>query len=69
MGKYTVHDILLEMDPLTRIRYTGKYGQIFTEATKPPRDILELLRIELPMSSLLVSARFSDGKAKIVMKG
>jgi len=45
---YTVREILLEMDPLTKIRYAGKYGQIFTEVTKPQREILELLNIESP---------------------
>lgn len=31
---YTVRELLLEMDPLTKIRYAGKYGQILTEVTK-----------------------------------
>jgi transposase len=47
--KYTVRELLLEMDPLTKIRYVGKYGQILTEITKPQREILELLNIELPV--------------------
>lgn len=47
--KYTVRELLLEMDPLTRIRYSGKYGQILTEITKPQREILELLNIDLPV--------------------
>ena len=46
--KYTVRELLLEMDPLTKIRYAGKYGQILTEITKPQREILELLNIESP---------------------
>lgn len=49
--KYTVREILLEMDPLTKIRYAGKYGQIFTEVTKPQREILELLKIDSPISA------------------
>ena len=44
---YTVRELLLEMDPLTKIRYEGKYGQILTEVTKPQREILALLKIEL----------------------
>jgi len=47
--KYTVRELLLEMDPLTKIRYSGKYGQILTEITKPQREILELLNIESPV--------------------
>jgi transposase len=48
---YTVRELLLEMDPLTRISYEGKYGPILTEVTKPQREILELLRIDLPESA------------------
>jgi transposase len=47
--KYTVRELLLEMDPLTKIRYAGKYGQILTEITKPQQEILELLHIETPV--------------------
>jgi transposase len=47
--KYTVRELLLEMDPLTKIRYAGKYGQILTEITKPQREILEQLNIQLPV--------------------
>lgn len=47
--KYTVRELLLEMDPLTKIRYAGKYGQILTEVTKPQREILELLNMESPV--------------------
>jgi hypothetical protein len=49
--KYTVRKLLLEMDPLTKIRYAGKYGQILTEITKPQREILELLKTEAPGST------------------
>jgi hypothetical protein len=48
---YTVRELLLEMDPLTMIRYTGKYGQILTEVTKPQREILKLLNIDIPSSA------------------
>jgi len=36
------------MEPLTKIQYAGKYGQILTEITKPQREILELLKIPSP---------------------
>lgn len=48
---YTVRELLLEMDPLTKIRYEGKYGLILTEVTKPQREILSLLKIKPPSSS------------------
>ena len=49
--KYTVRELLLEMEPLTQIRYTGKYGSIITEVTKPQREILSSLGIEIPSST------------------
>jgi hypothetical protein len=48
---YTVRELLLEMDPLTKICYEGKYGQILTEVTKSQREILALLKIDLPKSA------------------
>lgn len=46
--KYTVRELLQEMDTLTRVKYSGKYRPILTEVTKPQRQILEALKIELP---------------------
>ena len=43
--KYTVRELLLEMDTLTQIRFSGKYGQMLTEITKPQRLIMETLDI------------------------
>jgi transposase len=48
---YTVRELLLEMDPLTKICYEGKYGQILTEVTKSQREILALLKIEMLRSA------------------
>ena len=44
--KYT-RELLEEMETLTQVRYSGKYGHILTEVTKPQRQIIEKLRIEL----------------------
>lgn len=44
--QYTVCELLREMEPLTRIKYTGKYGHIFTEITKAQRQIMECLEID-----------------------
>lgn len=49
--KYTVRELLLEMDPLTKIRYAGKYGQLLTEITKSQREILKALNIEPPRAA------------------
>ena len=44
--KYTVRELLMEMETLTQIRYSGKYGNILTEITKPQRQIMEALEIK-----------------------
>ncbi len=49
--RYTVRELLQEMNTFTKIKYSGKYGHILTELTKPQRDILECLNIELSRSS------------------
>ena len=46
--RYTVRELLQEMDTLTRIKYSGKYGHILTEVTKSQREILKCLNINLP---------------------
>ena len=45
--KYTIRELLQEMNTLTRVKYSGKYGSILTEVTKPQRQILEALEIKL----------------------
>lgn len=44
--RYTTRELLQEMEPLTKVRYSGKYGHILTEASKSQRKILELLNID-----------------------
>ncbi len=46
--QYTVGELLQEMETLTKVKYSGKYGHILTEVTKPQRQILTALDIELP---------------------
>ncbi|HAV10214.1 MAG TPA: transposase, partial [Dehalococcoidia bacterium] len=48
IDKYTVQELLLEMETLTQVRYSGKYGQILTEITKPQRLIMERLKVSAP---------------------
>lgn len=45
--QYTVRELLQEMQTLTKIKYSGKYGHIITEMTKPQREILSCLNIDL----------------------
>jgi len=45
--KYTVRELLEEMETLTKVKYSGKYGYIITEVTKPQREILKALDIEI----------------------
>ena len=44
--QYTVRELLQEMETPTKIKYSGKYGHILTELTKPQREILKCLNIE-----------------------
>ncbi len=46
--KHTPRELLQEMGTLTRIRYSGRYGQILTEVTRPQRQIMEKLNVQLP---------------------
>jgi len=48
IGRYTTRELLQEMETLTKVKYSGKYGHILTEVTKSQRDILKSLNIELP---------------------
>ena len=43
--RYTVRELLKEMETLTKITYSGRYGHILTEVTKPQREILKKLKI------------------------
>ena len=44
---YTVRELLREMETLTKVNYSGKYGHILTEPTKPQRQILKALDIPI----------------------
>ena len=46
--RYTTRELLQEMETLTKVKYSGKYGHILTEITKSQREILKGLNIELP---------------------
>jgi transposase len=48
LERYTVRELLQEMETLTKVNYSGKYGYILTEITKPQRNILTSLNIMLP---------------------
>lgn len=45
--KYTPRELLEEMETLVKVKYTGKYGHILTEATKAQREIMTRLNINL----------------------
>jgi transposase len=45
--KYTTRELLLEMETLTKVSYSGRYGHILTEMTKQQHDILENLGIQM----------------------
>jgi hypothetical protein len=47
LENYTVREVLEEMDTLTKITYSGRYGSIISEITKKQRIIMENFSIEL----------------------
>ncbi|MCD5414833.1 MAG: hypothetical protein LR001_07530 [Clostridiales bacterium] len=47
-AKYTVRELLGEMDTLSKITYSGKYVHMYTEVTKNQRGILGKMGIEMP---------------------
>ena len=49
--KYTIHELLREMETIVKVQYSGRYGHILTEVTKVQREILKELDIQLAGSS------------------
>ena len=49
-SKYTPKSVLLELESLTTIRYTGKYKNRLVEATKSQREILAAFGVDLQAS-------------------
>jgi len=47
LENYTTRELLEEMDTLTKITYSGRYGSIISEPTKKQRIIMEAFSIEL----------------------
>ena len=48
IDRYSTRELLQEMETLTNVKYSGKYGSILTEVTKAQREILKSLNIKLP---------------------
>ena len=46
--RYTVRELLREMETITKISYSGKYGHIITELTKSQLEILQAMKISPP---------------------
>lgn len=44
----TVREIMEDMETLVRIKYSNRYGEVFTETTPRQRHIMEVFGIELP---------------------
>ena len=45
---FTAAKVMEEMETLVRVKYSNRYGQVFTETTPVQRRILDLFDIELP---------------------
>ena len=48
IDKYSVRELLREMETLVEIKYSGKYGRVLTEITKPQKKVFKALKIDLP---------------------
>ena len=44
----TVREVMEEMETLTKIKYSNRYGQVFTETTKTQRNIMDVFDVDLP---------------------
>ena len=44
----TVREVMEEMETLVRVKYSNRYGEVFTETTPIQRRIMEVFKIELP---------------------
>ena len=47
LNKLTTREVIEEMETLTKITYSGRYGQLFTETTPLQRNIMEVFGIKL----------------------
>jgi len=45
LDSYTVRELIEEMDTLTKITYSGRYGSVISEITKKQRIIMEAFTI------------------------
>lgn len=44
----TVREVMEEMETLVRVKYSSRYGQVFTETTPRQRRIMDVFGVELP---------------------
>ena len=44
----TVREVMEQMETLVRVKYSNRYGEVFTETTPMQRRIMEVFGIELP---------------------
>lgn len=47
LAHYTVRELMEEMDTLSKITYTGRYGSVFTESTKMQKEIAHIFGLDL----------------------
>lgn len=48
LKRLTVRDVMEQMETLTRIKFSKRYGQIYTETTPLQRDIMQAFDVSLP---------------------
>jgi len=55
--KHTVREVLREMETLTKVKYSGRYGRILTEITKAQRDIVQCVEYSLARKPIVIIFR------------
>ncbi|MDR2175302.1 MAG: hypothetical protein LBO82_05120 [Synergistaceae bacterium] len=48
LKNFTVREIMEFLEPIVRIKYSGRYGQIHTELGPKQRNILSAFDVQLP---------------------
>lgn len=43
--KFTVRQLLVDLETISEIRFSGRYGKLLTETTKAPRAMMESLGV------------------------
>jgi transposase len=46
----TVHEVIEAMEPVMKIRYSGRYGEVVTEIGPLQREIIDAFQLDFPLT-------------------